>query len=168
MAKRKASPAKVGIQPEQKVLGQRVVRNEDARLLTGRALFIDDLQLPGTVHVAFVRSPYAHARINGIDTSFARDFDGVLAVVTAEDLGDYWQPGPLLVPPPPVPGMTFHERTQVPLAKDKVRLVGEAVVAVVATSRALAEARSRSASRSAARRLSISPSRSASWASATS
>lgn len=120
-------------------LGRRVVRNEDARLLTGRALFIDDLQLPGMVHVAFVRSPYAHARIKGIDTSFATGFEGVVAVVTAADLGDYWQPGPLLVPPPPVPGMTFHQRTQVPLAKDKVRLVGEAVVAVVATSRALAE-----------------------------
>lgn len=122
-----------------RVLGQRVVRNEDARLLTGRALFVDDVQLPGTLHVAFVRSPYAHARINSIDTSFARSFPGVVEVVTAADLGDYWAPGPLLVPPPPVPGMTFHERTQVPLAKDKVRLVGEAVVAVVAHSRALAE-----------------------------
>jgi carbon-monoxide dehydrogenase large subunit len=137
MAKKRVSAAKTEREP--RVLGQRVVRNEDSRLLTGRALFIDDLQLPGTLHVAFVRSPYAHARILGIDTSFAKSFEGVVAVVTAEDLGSYGQPGPLLVPPPPVPGMIFHQRTQVPLAKDKVRLVGEAVVAVVATSRALAE-----------------------------
>ena len=65
--------------------------------------------------------------------------DGVLAVVTADDLGDYWQPGPLLVPPPPVEGMVFHQRCQVPLARGKVRHVGEPVAVVVASSRYLAE-----------------------------
>ena len=120
-------------------LGERVKRNEDPRLLTGRALFIDDLDLPGMVHVAFLRSPHAHARIRGIDTSRAREREGVVAVYTAEDLGSYWQPGPLLVPPPPVEGMVFHQRTQVPLAKGKVRQLGEPVVLVVAASRYVAE-----------------------------
>jgi len=121
------------------VIGQRLKRNEDPRLLTGRALFVDDLNLPGMAHVAFLRSPHAHARIRGIDVSAAREMEGVVAVYTAADLGDYWQPGPLLVPPPPVEGMVFHQRTQVPLAKDKVRHLGEPVVLVVAESRYIAE-----------------------------
>jgi len=120
-------------------LGARIKRNEDPRLLTGRALFVDDITLPGMVHVAFVRSPHAHARILGIDTSQALKREGVVAVYTAADLGDYWKPGPLLVPPPPVEGLIFNERTQVPLAKDKVRHLGEPVVLIVAVSRYVAE-----------------------------
>ncbi|MBZ0112578.1 MAG: xanthine dehydrogenase family protein molybdopterin-binding subunit, partial [Thermoanaerobaculia bacterium] len=120
-------------------IGARIKRNEDPRLLTGRALFVDDVHLPRMAHVAFVRSPYAHARLGAIDTEFAATMPGVLGIFTAADLGDYWQHGPLLVPPPPVPGMEFHERTQVPLARDKVRHVGEPVVVVVAESRYLAE-----------------------------
>ncbi len=121
------------------MIGARTKRNEDPRLLTGRALFVDDLDLPGMVHVAFLRSPYAHARIRGIDTSRARRREGVIAVYTAEDLGSYWQPGPLLVPPPPVEGMVFNQRTQVPLAKDKVRQLGEPIAVIVAVSRYVAE-----------------------------
>jgi carbon-monoxide dehydrogenase large subunit len=120
-------------------VGERIKRNEDPRLLTGRALFVDDIDLPDMVHVAFVRSPHAHARLLGIDTSQARTVEGVIAIITAADLGDYWKPGPLLVPPPPVEGMEFHERTQVPLAKDKVRHAGEPVALVVAVSRYVAE-----------------------------
>jgi carbon-monoxide dehydrogenase large subunit len=120
-------------------LGERIKRNEDPRLLTGRALFIDDLDLPGMLHVAFLRSPHAHARIRGTDAFRACGREGVVAVYTAADLGSYWQPGPLLVPPPPVEGMVFHQRTQVPLAKDKVRHLGEPVALVVATSRYVAE-----------------------------
>lgn len=120
-------------------VGERIKRNEDPRLLTGRALFVDDIDLPDMVHVAFVRSPHAHARLLGIDASRAREREGVIAVITAEDLGSYWQPGPLLVPPPPVEGMVFHQRCQVPLAKDKVRHPGEAVALVVAVSRYVAE-----------------------------
>jgi len=123
----------------EKLVGRGVKRNEDPRLLTGRALFVDDVNRPGMLHVAFLRSPFAHARINDIDTDMARDLPGVHAVYTAEDLGDYWQHGPLLVPPPPVEGATFHERTQVPLAKDKIRHLGEPMAMVVADSRALAE-----------------------------
>ena len=120
-------------------LGSRVVRNEDARLLTGRALFVDDVRLPGMLHVAFLRSDHAHGRLRSVDVTAARARPGVVAVYTAADLGDYWQAGPLLVPPPPVPGMVFHACTQVPLAKDKVRHVGEPLAMVVAESRYLAE-----------------------------
>jgi aerobic carbon-monoxide dehydrogenase large subunit len=122
-----------------KYFGQRIKRNEDPRLLTGQALFVDDVHLPDMAHVAFVRSPYAHAQVLSIDASAAREMDGILAVYTAEDLGDYWKPGPLLVSPPPVKDIVFNERTQVPLARDKVRFVGEPVVMVVAESRYLAE-----------------------------
>ncbi len=123
-----------------RTFGQRIRRNEDSRLLTGRALFVDDVSLAGTGHVAFVRSPYAHARVTSIDASAAIERDGVLAVCTAADLGDYWQAGPLLVPPPPtIERCTFQARTQVPLVKDKVRHMREPVAVVVAESRYLAE-----------------------------
>ncbi len=120
-------------------VGEPVRRNEDARLLTGRALFVDDVQLEGMLHVAFLRSQYAHARLTGVDVSAARRRPGVVAVYTAADLGDYWRPGPLLVPPPPIPNLVFHARTQVPLARDTVRHVGEPIAMVVAESRYLAE-----------------------------
>src|SRR5919107_3205060 len=119
--------------------GERVKRNEDARLLTGMALFVDDLQPARVTHAAFLRSPHAHALIRRIDVSAARERHGVIAVYTAEDLGDYWKPGPLLVPPPPIDGIVFNARTQVPLAKEKVRHVGEPVVLVIAESRYVAE-----------------------------
>ena len=119
--------------------GAPVTRNEDARLLSGRALFVDDVELPGMLHAAFLRSNVAHARINSIDVSAAKARHGVAAVFTAEDLGDYWAPGPLLVPPPPIKDITFNQRTQVPLAKDKVRHVGEPLAVVLAESRYLAE-----------------------------
>ena len=90
-------------------------------MLTGQALHVDDVDLPNMLHVAFYRSGYAHGYIKGIDVSAAREYPGVVAVYTAEDLGDYWQSGPLLVPPPPtIERITFNQRTQVPLAKDKV------------------------------------------------
>ncbi len=119
--------------------GQPIKRNEDPRLLTGRALFTDDVQLAGMLHVAFLRSDLAHARIRSIDVDGARQSPGVAAVYTADDLGDYWQPGPLLVPPLPVEQIEFYQRTQVPLAKEKVCHAGEAVAMVVAESRYLAE-----------------------------
>jgi CO/xanthine dehydrogenase Mo-binding subunit len=91
------------------------------------------------LHAAFVRSPYAHARINNIDVSQALRREGVVAIYTAKDLGDYWKPGPLLVSPPPVSGIVFNEKTQVPLAKDKVKFAGEPIVMVLAESRYIAE-----------------------------
>ncbi|WP_454625542.1 molybdopterin cofactor-binding domain-containing protein [Bradyrhizobium cenepequi] len=119
--------------------GAPVKRNEDRKLLTGQALFIDDVELPGMLHVAFLRSQAAHARIKRIDVSRALQRPGVVAVYTADDYGAYWQHGPLLVPPPPIPGSVFNLRTQVPLAKDKVRHVGEPLAVVVAESRYIAE-----------------------------
>ena len=119
--------------------GAPVKRNEDKKLLTGQALFIDDVELPGMLHAALLRSQVAHARIKNIDTSAALQRGGVIAVYTAEDLGAYCQPGPLLVPPPPVPGIVFNLRTHVPLAKDTVRCAGEPLAIVVAESRYIAE-----------------------------
>ncbi len=121
------------------LVGSSVRRNEDVRLLTGRALFVDDVQLPGMLHVAFLRTDHAHARLTRLDVSVARQRAGVVAVYTASDLGDYGQPGPLLVPPPPIDGLTFVTRTQVPLVRDKSRHVGEPVAMVVAESRYVAE-----------------------------
>ncbi len=122
-----------------RTFGEPIKRNEDRRLLTGQALFIDDIELPGMLHVAFLRSQVAHAKIVSIDVSSALQRPGVVAAFVAGDLGDYWHPGPLLVPPPPIAGIVFHQRTQVPLAKDKVRHVGEPLVIVIAESRYIAE-----------------------------
>ena len=119
--------------------GAPIRRNEDARLLRGQALFVDDVELPGMLHAAFLRSNLAHATIRSVDVSAARAREGVVAVYTAEDLGAYWAPGPLLVPPPPIAGLIFNQRTQVPLAKGKVRHVGEPLAVVLAQSRYLAE-----------------------------
>ncbi|RIK32443.1 MAG: xanthine dehydrogenase [Anaerolineae bacterium] len=119
--------------------GERIKRNEDPRLLTGQGLFVDDVDLPNMLHVAFLRSPYAHAKINRIDVSQALQRAGVVAAYTAHDLGDYWKPGPLLVSPPPVKDIVFNEKTQVPLAKDKVKFAGEPIVMVIAESRYIAE-----------------------------
>ncbi len=119
--------------------GKPVRRNEDARLLTGQALFVDDVHRPGMLHAAFLRSDYAHARLRRLDADAARALPGVAAVYTAEDLGDLNRPGPLLVAPPPIEGLVFHTRTQRPLATGKVRHAGEALAVVVAESRYLAE-----------------------------
>ncbi len=122
-----------------RTFGAPIKRREDPRLLTGQALFVDDVHLPGMLHVAFLRSPFAHARINQIDVEAAKASPGVVAVLTAEDLGDNAAPGPLLLPPPPVEGAVFHARMQVPLARGTIRHVGEPVVVVVAESRYEAE-----------------------------
>lgn len=124
---------------EPRFFGARIKRNEDPRLLTGRALFVDDVELPGMGHIAFVRSPYAHARIKSVDAEAARQMLGVIAVYTAADLGSYWRTGVLNVGLPPIKDAYFHERLHPILAKDKVRHVGEVVVCVVAESRYVAE-----------------------------
>ncbi len=125
---------------DRKYIGKRVVRNEDPRLLTGQAQFVDDVQFPGMLHAAFLRSEYAHARVLKVDVSKAREYPGVVAVFTAEDMGRDWFPGPPLVSPPPtVKDVIFHSRRQVPLVKDKVRHAGEAVAVVIAESRYIAE-----------------------------
>jgi carbon-monoxide dehydrogenase large subunit len=127
------------VSADQRYLNARVRRNEDARLLTGRARFVEDEQLPGMLHAAFVRSDYAHGRIRRVDVAAARRRQGVVAVFAADDLGEYLRPAPLLVPPPPVPDLVFNARTHLPLAKDKVRYVGEPLAIVIADSRYIAE-----------------------------
>ncbi len=123
-----------------KWIGQRMTRTEDPRLLTGQALFVDDVEIPGMLYAAFLRSDYAHARLRSIDVSAARERPGVVAVYTAEDMGDAWRPGPpLVVPPPTIKEVVFHTRTQVPLVKDKVRVLGEPLAVVIAESRYIAE-----------------------------
>jgi carbon-monoxide dehydrogenase large subunit len=116
-----------------RLTGTSVQRVEDPRILTGRGRYVDDLQLPGMVHAAFVRSPFPHARITGIDIAAALDVPGVKAVITAHDLArvaaDLAPVGPpdLLLPSFPA------------LARDTVRLVGDPVAVVLADSRAEAE-----------------------------
>ncbi|AEA23700.1 Carbon-monoxide dehydrogenase (acceptor) [Pseudonocardia dioxanivorans CB1190] len=105
------------------MIGAAVVRKEDPALLTGRGTYVDDVRLPGTVHMVYVRSYLAHARIVSIDTSEAVATPGVLGVWTNADL-------PGLPPNRSVPGM---ERPC--LARDKVRFVGEPVAVVVAADR---------------------------------
>src|SRR3954469_14402393 len=119
--------------------GSSVRRNEDARLLTGRAQFVDDVHLPAMLHAAFLRSDHAHARLRSVDLSKARKHPGVVAAYAADDLGAYWAPGPLLVPPPPIEGLKFNHAPQVPLARGKVRYVGEPIAVVIAESRYIAE-----------------------------
>jgi carbon-monoxide dehydrogenase large subunit len=124
---------------ETRFFGERIKRNEDPRLLTGQALFVDDVNFSDLGHIAFVRSPYAHARIKSIDASAARGLPGVHAVFTAADLGDYWRTGILNVGVPPIKDAYFVPRLHPIIAKDKVCHVGEIVVCVVAESRYLAE-----------------------------
>jgi carbon-monoxide dehydrogenase large subunit len=123
-----------------KLIGKRMLRNEDPRLLTGQAQFVDDVEIPGMLHAAFLRSDHAHARLLGLDVSAARQRPGVVAVYTAEDMGTDWEPGPPLVSPPPTAkDVLFNSRRQVPLVKDKIRHAGEAMVMIVAESRYIAE-----------------------------
>lgn len=111
------------------LVGSPVLRIEDRPLLTGQSSYVADVRLPAAVHVAFVRSPVAHAVLHGIDVSAARSSPGVIDVVIASDL----ELAPLASPP------TMHPDMWRPLLPgDRLRYVGEPVVAVVAESAALA------------------------------
>jgi aerobic carbon-monoxide dehydrogenase large subunit len=119
-------------------VGAPIPRREDARLLAGRGTFVDDLDIPGAVHAAMVRSPYAHARIVSINSEQARALPGVLAVITAQDVPLIQKPWPVRLPSP-IPGFTIRHGVRYTLPPDKVRHAGEVVAVVVAESRALAE-----------------------------
>ena len=114
-------------------VGARLPRVEDARYLRGVGRFVDDLQLPGMLQAAFFRSPYAHARIVSIDVAKARGLPGVVDVITGADVTDI-TPLTAGLPRPEVKANSRHA-----LPTDRVRFVGEAVAAVVATSRYVAE-----------------------------
>ena len=74
--------------PLPKLMGQPVKRREDPRLITGTSQYVDDINLAGMLHLTFVRSPYGHAKVNGIDTAEALKVPGVVAIVTAKDVND--------------------------------------------------------------------------------
>jgi len=115
-------------------IGRSMRRKEDQRLLTGRGKYAADFRLPGMVHGAVLRSPHAHARLGAIRTKAALDLRGVVAVVTARDLGDIGRIPVRLGPRPSIVACL-----QPPLARDKVRYVGEPVAFVVAENRYVAE-----------------------------
>ena len=110
-------------------IGESIKRKEDGRFIRGKGNYIDDLTLPGMLHMAILRSPHAHARINSVDTSAAAAKPGVIAVVTGELMAQHklaWMP-------------TLSGDTQAVLATDKVRFQGQEVAAVIAETKYQAE-----------------------------
>ena len=114
------------------IVGESRLRREDSALLTGEAKFIDDLQIPGALWVACVRSPHAHARIGGIDASAALAIDGVVAVYSGDDLADAWA-APLPCAWPVTEDM--KNPAHHPVAQGKANYAGDIVAVVVAESR---------------------------------
>jgi aerobic carbon-monoxide dehydrogenase large subunit len=119
-----------------RVIGTDVRRKEDAELLTGQGKYTDDLTLPGMLWMEVVRSPFAHAKINGVDVSKALEVPGVVAAFSGQDLADDWA-GPLLM----AWAVTedIHNPPHWPLTKDKARHQGDGVAVVVAESRSAAK-----------------------------
>ncbi len=116
-------------------IGRSVPRPDAHRLLQGRGKFVDDLQLPRMLHAAFVRSPFAHGRIDSIDVAEAKAVPGVVAVYTGADFVEHVEP---------YVGVLSHlaglrSAPQMPMAVDVARWLGEPVAMVVAQSRAIAE-----------------------------
>ncbi|MDF2093226.1 xanthine dehydrogenase family protein molybdopterin-binding subunit [Knoellia sp. 3-2P3] len=115
-------------------IGRARRRKEDQRLITGRTKWTDNIQLPGMQHLAMVRSPFAHARITGIDASAARSAPGVLAVLTGEDVKDLQGSMACAWPITEDQKAPAHPA----IAVDRVAFAGEIVAVVVARSAALA------------------------------
>src|SRR5579863_222 len=111
-------------------IGKDIKRREDPALLTGAAIYTNDVRQAGMLHAAVLRSPYPHARIVSIDTSAAKKLPGVYAVLTGREATDIIDP---------VPAFCSEPVVEHAIAVDKVRYVGEAVVAVAAESRYIAE-----------------------------
>src|SRR2546423_254603 len=108
-------------------VGKRIKRTEDPRLIKGLAHYVDDIGLPGTLHVAFVRSMYAHARINSVDASEALKAPGVVAVYTGKDVAEKIGPVPCASALPDLKVPDYRV-----LATDKALFVGHPIAAVVA------------------------------------
>ena len=113
-----------------KLVGQRVKRREDPRLIQGRGTYVDDVKVAGMQHLAFKRSDVAHGRIRSIDTSAAESVDGVEAVFTGAQIAELLDPMPIATPFPSPP----HRA----VAVDTVRFVGDPVAVVVACDRYVA------------------------------
>ena len=126
-----------------KYFGASVKRKEDPRFLRGEGRYVDDIKLPGMLHAAFVRSPYAHARITAIRVEAARRLAGVAHVFTFDDLARWMKPLPLFgaIPPGLAARVSVMMRQigQLAMCRDEARHVGEIVAMVVASSRAVAE-----------------------------
>jgi CO/xanthine dehydrogenase Mo-binding subunit len=115
---------------ERRWIGMDLKRREDPALITGRARFTNDVNLPGMLHAAVLRSPYAHARILSVDADAARELPGVHAVLTGREAAELIDPVPCFAAEP------VEERA---IAVEKARYNGEAVVAVAADTRYVAE-----------------------------
>ncbi|MET0995257.1 MAG: xanthine dehydrogenase family protein molybdopterin-binding subunit [Mycobacterium sp.] len=120
--------------PRGGVIGTAVRRKEDPRLLRGDGQFTDDVEPARTTYMAIARCPYPHARIGAIDTSAARELDGVLQVLTAADIRETTGPLTVLRPVPGAPALPYYA-----LADGIATHEGQPVVSVVATSRHVAE-----------------------------
>jgi carbon-monoxide dehydrogenase large subunit len=113
-------------------VGRELRRKEDPRMITGRAYYVDDVVLPGTLWAGIVRSPVAHAKISSIDISAAAGRPGVDAVFTGEDMSDLGGPLPLAWVPP---GVEINNPDHWPLARGTVKHVGDAVAVVLGSDR---------------------------------
>src|SRR2546421_12113244 len=111
-----------------KYVGRRVKRTEDPRLIKGLAHYVDDVGLPGTLHVAFVRSLYAHARIKNIGTTEALKSPGVIAIYTGKDIATKVGPVPCAAALPDLKVPDYRV-----LATGKALFVGHPIAAIVAT-----------------------------------
>jgi aerobic carbon-monoxide dehydrogenase large subunit len=118
-----------------RTFGARIERNVDPKLLRGEGAFVDDIPLPNALHVAFLRSPHARARISNIDVSAALQHAGVVAVYTCNEIGALDVEMPLLIPHP----CMKNPQTQRPLARGDVYYVGQTIGMVVAVDRYTAE-----------------------------
>src|SRR5207248_2088741 len=115
-------------------VGQSIRRVEDARVLTGRGRYVDDIRVPRLLHCVFVRSGVAHGRVVSVDVEAARALPGVAAVITGAELAAATEPMQLHMEIPNYLRPVFH-----PLATDRVRHVGDPLAIVVAESRYVAE-----------------------------
>ncbi|NNM01234.1 MAG: xanthine dehydrogenase family protein molybdopterin-binding subunit [Gammaproteobacteria bacterium] len=117
-------------------IGKRYSRKEDKRLIIGRGEYVADIKVDNPLHVKFVRSSVAHAKITGIDTREAEKLPGVVAVLTGEDIRDEIKPLPT---PPTMPLLPAHYPRHWPLAVDRVKFNGEPVAVVVAEDKYVAQ-----------------------------
>jgi carbon-monoxide dehydrogenase large subunit len=129
-----ADPRSIEASGTPSLIGAPVRRSEDRRLLMGRGRYVADIAVPGLLHLAFLRSPHPHARITRVDTAAARALPGVVAIVTAAALEGHARPIRA------ASRMAGYSATEMPaLAVDTVRYCGEAIAAVVAQNRYVAE-----------------------------
>src|SRR5580700_10589302 len=114
-------------------VGQSLRRKEDARLVRGRGKFVDDIKMLGMLHLVFVRSPYAHAKITGVDVSEAEALPGVVCTLTGQEISKLIDPFFEIGPAPSSQILDY------PMAVDRARYQGEPVAAVIAETLAIAE-----------------------------